>query len=216
MSEQPTARPPAGKKGPLGLSRTQWIIVGVAFAGALGYILWKRHTASTAAATSTQATTSANGQGSGLSAGALTSLQDELDSLLGGGAGGGSAGGGGTTGTVGGTSTAGTTTTTTAPTSTKTTTSTSGGGTAAPKAGPISNLQATTTKTTIRASWNKAANATSYQLIITDLSKNQVVQRPKTTGTSITISGLKSGTDYNVGIQGLPGGPGDNIHAKTL
>lgn len=214
MSEQPTARPP-GKKLALGLTRNQWIIVGVAFAGALGYILWKRHTASSAAATSTAATTPASSNG--MSAGTLTSLQDELDSLLGGGAGGGSAGGGGTLGT-GGSSAATTPAAVASPASSAATTPAAGGGgtATAMKAGPISNLQATTTKTTIKARWNPAANATQgYQLIITDLSNNEVVQRPKTMGTSITISGLKSGTDYNVGIQGLPGGPGDNIHAKT-
>jgi Fibronectin type III domain len=244
VSEQPTAtatRPPAAKapgKKYAGLTRNQWIITGAVFAAALAYILWKRHQASTAAAStaSTGATnsgsdecTDANGNPVDCDeefAQELAALQNQLDTNQAGASGGGS-GDTGTVGTTTGTGTTGTTGTTTTtgtatgtapgtPTSTGGTTST--GTTTAPKtAGPISGLAASAvTKTSFKASWKAAANATGgYAWIVRDLASHTQTSAGSTKSTSVTVSGLKSGTDYNFGVQGLPGGVGDNIHVRT-
>ena len=245
MSEQPTststpARP--GQKAPgkkyAGLTRNQWFIVGGVFVGALAYILWKRHQASTAAAASTTAPTNqgsnactdANGNPvdcNELFAQELAALQNSVDQLgaqSGGGGGGTYGGGGSTTGTTGttGTTDGGTGATSTAqpsgtPTSSGGSTS-SGTKTATKTAGAITGLSApagSITKTSFKVQWKAAANATSYAYIVRDLASHTQVQSSTTTATSVTVSGLKSGIDYNFGVQGLPGGPGANIHVRT-
>jgi hypothetical protein len=77
----------------------------------------------------------------------------------------------------------------------------------AAKAGAISNLQQS--GSTVR--WNAASGATGgYAIRITGpQSKSATVK-----ATSYSLAGLKKGS-YNFGIQGLPGGPGDNIHVTV-
>lgn len=76
-------------------------------------------------------------------------------------------------------------------------------------AGPISNLQTRSqTATSVTIGWNPATGATQgYSWKLT----GPVNKSGSTKSTSTTISGLKAGT-YNFGIQGLPGGAGNNIH----
>ncbi|HLM89258.1 MAG TPA: fibronectin type III domain-containing protein [Streptosporangiaceae bacterium] len=236
MSEQPnaSATPPATAKKPgkkiLGMSRGQAAGLGVVAVGGIIFLIWraKKNAAASAASTSAASTCpdgstpDSNGncpQDSSDFSGALETLQSEIAALQGAGAGGG--GSDGSAGTVAGsTGTATTpatgTTTATAPASTSTTT------TAAPKpaaaAGPIANLRATSTGTTsFTVAWNAAQGATGgYSYIVRDLaSHTQVGSAHTTKGTSATVTGLKSGTDYNFGIQGLPGGAGNNIHVRT-
>jgi hypothetical protein len=84
-------------------------------------------------------------------------------------------------------------------------------------AGGITNLRVTgTTKSSFTVRWNPAVGATGgYAYIVRDLNTHQQVDSNTTMGTSATVSGLRSGIVYNFGIQGLPGGPGSNIHVKT-
>jgi hypothetical protein len=80
-------------------------------------------------------------------------------------------------------------------------------------AGAISNLQATgVTKTSFTAHWNPAHGATKgYSYAVTELN-GKPVKHGTTHGTSFTASGLTPGFTYNVAVQALPGGPGNNIH----
>ena len=220
MSEQPTAtatRPPAGGgKRYLGMTRTQLLIVGGVFVAALGYILWKRHEsssssskASTTTATSTSTATSEE----------LAGLQDELDQLLAQqystSTATSTSGTSGTVGTTGSTGTATSTTGTTTKTSTSTTTATSTTAPAKKTAGAISNLVVTATgKTTARATWNKASNATGYAYRVTQMN-GKLVKSGNTSATSVSLSGLHAGWTYNFGIQALPGGAGNNEHFTT-
>lgn len=234
MSDQPTAAPPKPGEGKkyLGLTRQQLLIVGGVFVVALGYLWWRNKQASAASSqTPTSAgsneCTDANGNPvdcGELTAQELAAIQNQLDQLQGqaGGSSGGSSGGGysipdmsGATGAATGTSTttanpAGT------PTSSSGTTS-SGTATAAKTAGAITGLASSAvTKTSFKASWNAASNATGgYSYAVRDLASHTQVTAGTTRATSVTVSGLKSGVDYNFGIQGLPGGAGANIHVRT-
>ncbi len=79
-------------------------------------------------------------------------------------------------------------------------------------AGPISNLQASrVTKTGFTVRWNPADHAARYRVQVTQIN-GKVVKDAKTTVTSLGVSGLHPGWTYNVGVQALPGGPGNNIH----
>jgi Fibronectin type III domain len=227
---QPGARKP-GKKI-LGMSRGQAIGLGVVAVGGIIFLIWRarKNAAAAAASTSTASTCpdgstpDANGncpQDSTDFSGALETLQSEIAALQGAGAGGG--GSDGSAGTVAGS----TGTSTTAPaTGTTTTTAPATGATttAAPKpasaaaAGPIANLRVTSTGTTsFTVAWNAAQGATGgYSYIVRDLaSHTQVGSAHTTKATSATVTGLKSGTDYNFGIQALPGGAGNNLHVRT-
>lgn len=236
MSEQPTAtatRPPrAPGKTYAGLTRNQWLITGGVFVAVLGYIIWKRRQAGSAAATTaptnqgSNACTDANGNPVDCNeqfAQELAAMQNALDQLGAGSGAGGSTGGGGfgTTGTSGATNgtASGTTTTQPAATPTTSTGSTAASGGTATKtktAGPVTGLSASAvTKTSFRASWHAAANAQSYRYVVRDLASHSQVSDGQTSGTSVTVSGLRSGVDYNFGIQALPGGLGDNIHVRT-
>ena len=234
MSEQPTAQParpggPPGKGGKkyAGLTRTQWIIVGGVFTAVLAYLLWKRHQASAAAASQTPTSAGSNectdANGNPVDCGELTAqelaaIQNQLDQLAGQAGG---SGGSGSTGASGGDGTGTTTGTGATSTTPAPGTPTSSGGatatkTAAKTAGAVSGLASSAvTKTSFKVSWKAAANATSYAYIVRDLASHAQVKSGTTTATSVTVSGLKSGTDYNFGVQGLPGGPGDNIHVRT-
>jgi hypothetical protein len=96
---------------------------------------------------------------------------------------------------------------------------TPGGGQPPPArtAGAISNFTASNvTRTSFRVSWNAATGATKgYRLVVKQLDGKQIGGDRKTSGTSMTISGLRPGFTYNVGIQALPGGAGNNIHVTT-
>lgn len=242
MSEQPTAAPQSGgQKGKLpgkkyaGLTRNQWLITGGVFVAVLAYLVWKRKQAASSASTAatnqgSNECTDQNGNPIPCDeefAQELAALQNQLDQAQGQ-AGGGSAGsgGGGTIGGYGGTGTtdngtgatstatpAGTPTTSTGTTSTGTATKA-----AAPKtAGAITGLAASNVgKTSFTVKWNPAANASQgYSWVVRDLASHTQTSAGKTNSTSVTVSGLKSGIDYNFGIQALPGGAGDNIHVRT-
>jgi hypothetical protein len=81
-------------------------------------------------------------------------------------------------------------------------------------AGAISNLQATVSGTTANIRWNSApAPSQGYEYVMSEL--NGTVTKKGNLGksaTSISIGGLHKGWTYNFGIQGLPGGDGNNIH----
>src|SRR5579863_565623 len=214
-----TAAPPAKPAGKkiLGLNRTTVIVFAVTLVVVGGWFLYKRRQASTAAASTAATGTSTTGTGTD-NAGDLAAIQSELEQLLAsqgaaGGQGAGSSGGGGTT----------TTTPVTEPVSPAVpaatpTTSTGGTGTAtaAKTAGAISNLNATATgKTTARVTWNPAANAAGGYAYQVKQLNGKLVASGTTHATSVNLSGLHAGWEYNFGIQALPGGPGDNIHFTT-
>jgi hypothetical protein len=253
MSEPTTqaraARPARGSQQKhAGLTRNQWIGVGIVGLVAVGILIYIKHkqaenaanaaNASTSATTSTSPTTGTCDDGTtapcgGLcddgtapqgcgESGELSTLETELGNLqsaLAQGEGGGGSGGVSTTPVQ--TTTPPATPTTAATSAGTTSSSSSSSGTTATataaKAGAISNLQASGVgTTTAKVSWNKAANATQgYAYKVTDLSSNSVVKSGNTTGTSVSLTGLKAKTSYNFGVQGLPGGPGDNIHFTT-
>jgi hypothetical protein len=88
---------------------------------------------------------------------------------------------------------------------------TGGGGGTTAKAGPVSNLQThSKTATSVTVGWNPVHGATGgYAWALTGAG---VSKHGNTRSTSVTVGGLKKGTTYNFAVQGLPGGPGDNIH----
>src|SRR5215472_12787765 len=211
MSEQPTAAPARPKPGQgkkyAGLTRNQWFIVGGVFVGALAYILWRRHQAASAA--NTAATNQGSNECTDASgnpvdcneafASELAALQNELDQIGQGGAlGGGGSGGSGAGGTTGSDGTGATSTTQPSGTPTSSGGTTSTGTKTAPKtAGAISGLASSNvTKTSFTAKWNAASNATGgYAYIVRDLASHTQVKSGSTHSTSVTVSGLKSGTD---------------------
>jgi Fibronectin type III domain len=227
---RPAQRPGQGKKI-LGLSQGQAIGVGAVGLVLVGYLLIRARKNAAAQAASTSAGTcpdgsspDANGncpQSSQDFSGALETLQSEIADLQG--AMGGPGGGGTVDGTGAGSVGAATGTTTAPPTTTPaTTTSASTPGAVAAKAaataGPISDLRATQTGTTsFTVAWNPATGATGgYAYVVRDLaSHTQVGQAHTTRATSATVTGLKRGTDYNFGLQALPGGAGTNLHVRT-
>jgi hypothetical protein len=121
------------------------------------------------------------------------------------------------TSTTGSTSTGSTSTGSAAGGSTSTSSSsTSSSSTAAAKtqpAGAISNLQSyDVTSTGFTVKWNPAQGATGgYKIVVSELS-GPIVKTAVQTGTSLAVANLHPGWTYNVGVQGLPGGAGDNIH----
>ena len=92
-----------------------------------------------------------------------------------------------------------------------------GGGGGFKPAGPVSGLQATATTTSgFTMRWNPASGATQgYAWGVRDLASHTQGPSGTTKATSVSVSGLKSGIDYNFAVQGLPGGPGANIHVRT-
>jgi Fibronectin type III domain len=119
-------------------------------------------------------------------------------------------GGAGDSGT-GGTSPAGTGS---AGTGSSTPPASTGGGSAS--AGAISNLQAyNVTKSSFNVRWNAAQGATQgYEIIVSQLNGAIVKRVPRQSGTSLAVTNLHPGWTYNVGVQALPGGAGDNIHVS--
>jgi len=233
MSEQPTARAaePAARNGPggkagrkyAGLTRNQWLITGGVFAAVLGYILWRRHQASAAAAAAGQSgltaaseCTDASGNPVPCSESAdssdLAALADELDQLLAQQQAGG--GGGGTVGTVGTTGTTGTVGTT----GTTGTTGTGGTGTAtaARLTAPTGVHLTITGKTGVRIAWTAVPGAIGYVCQCKQGGDNgKVTNGPFTvTATQANFGGLKAGTGYTALIwpsaAGNLGGPQSN------
>jgi hypothetical protein len=222
-------RPGQGKKI-LGMSRGQAIGLGVVALAGVGYLLWRaRKNAQAAAQQQSTAGTCPDGSSPDANgncpqngqdwSGAIDTLQSEIADLqgalagAGAGAGGGGAAGAGSVGAATGTTTA-------PPTTAPVTTGSAPATQAKPAAtaGPISGLTATQTGTTsFTVRWNPATNATGgYAYIVRDLATHQQVGQPHNTkSTSATVTGLKSKTDYNFGIQALPGGAGDNLHVRT-
>lgn len=90
-----------------------------------------------------------------------------------------------------------------------------GGGSGAKAAGAISNLQSSNvTKSGFSVHWNPAQGATGgYEYKVSELN-GTVNKTANTKSTSFSIGGLHSGWTYNVAVQALPGGPGNNIHVK--
>ena len=223
MSEQPAAGA-QGKKY-AGLTRNQWLITGGVFITVLAYLVIKRRQAAAASSNTGAASqgsnecTDANGspvdcnQAFAQELADMANALDQLQAQQGGGTGGGS----GVTGTVGTGDGSTGTTTTTQPAGTPVT---SGGATAtktaSKTAGMITGLKTShVTKTSFTASWNAAANATGYAYIVRDLASHTQITQGQTGSTTVTVSGLKPGVDYNFGVQGLPGGTGANIHVRT-
>lgn len=228
MSEQPPERrdgQPGQRQGKkiLGLPRGQAIGLGLVALGGLAFLLWRARKNAQAAQQQAQtsgcpdgSTPDANGncpQNSQDWSGAIDTLQSEIAALQGAqGAGGGGAG------SVG----AATGTTTAPPTSAPVTAGPAPSAQAPPPktgaaAGPVSNLQATQTgSTSFTVRWNPAAGATGgYAWIVRDLATHTQARQGTTKTTQVTVTGLKSKTDYNFGVQGLPSGPGDNLHVRT-
>jgi hypothetical protein len=224
MSEQPTAtatRPPAAKapgKKYAGLTRNQWFIVGGVFAAALGYILWKRHEANAAAATSGTAATNqgsdectdSNGNPVDCDqefAGELAGLQNALDQAQA--QGGGSAGGTGVTGTVGSTTPTGTdsgtgATGTTQPTGTTTTGTTTATSTAWAYPAPSGLKASQVAATGYYLNWNpvkgpQGQTPTSYTVATYDSTGKEVNQHN-------TVAGSTQTSEYGAGGKGLPKG----------
>lgn len=238
VSEQPpegrrdggqSGQRPQGKKI-LGLPRNQAIGLGLLGLGGLAFLLWRARQNAKKAAQQQAAspcpdgsTPDANGncpQNSQDWSGAIDTLQSEIAALQGAQGGGGSGGGGSAGGVAGSTGTP----TTDGGTTGATVPAPSGTPLPGPAprpaaaAGPIAGLQITSTGTTgFAARWDPAQGATGgYQYIVRDLATHQQVGAPHhTSGTIAVVSGLKSKTDYNLGVQGLPGGPGANVHVRT-
>jgi Fibronectin type III domain len=84
-------------------------------------------------------------------------------------------------------------------------------------AGHIANLRASSVgKTSFTVRWSPATGATEgYAYIIRDLETHSEVHSGYTKGIVLTVRGLTADTEYNFGIQGLPSGPGSNIHIVT-
>lgn len=224
-----TGRPgqtaPAKDKGKiLGIPREYAIWGGLAVAGGIAFILWRRHkaggtaTAGTATSSATQGTACTDQYGNpgtmdsnGIcesldESGSLAALQTELQGLEG------SGGGGGTVG-VTGTTTSGTTTgTTTAKTTTATTTTGTGGTTTAGTTTAATTTPAPATKPTFKIpaglsqtpyatfvdlGWTAVPGATSgyhYQVLLA--AGTVSVHDASTNATSVRVSGLKPKTQY--------------------
>lgn len=87
-----------------------------------------------------------------------------------------------------------------------------GGGTTGGAAGAISNLQVSSKgPTSFTVKWNPVSGAHGYAYGITELN-GVTIKRGTQTSTVLSASGLHKGWTYNVAVQALPGGPGDNIH----
>jgi hypothetical protein len=99
------------------------------------------------------------------------------------------------------------------PTPIKTSDSSGQPGTPAKAAGAVGGLSVTGTTGGITARWNATSGATGYAYVVRDLATHSQVAAATVKSTSVSVGGLKKGTDYNFGIQALPGGPGDNAHA---
>jgi fibronectin type III domain protein len=84
-------------------------------------------------------------------------------------------------------------------------------------AGHITSLHAAVIgKTSFTVRWNPAPGAVEgYAYIVRDLDTHTQVVSGYTKGILLTVRHLHPDTEYNFGIQGLPGGPGSNIHILT-
>jgi hypothetical protein len=226
------ARPPGVKYA--GLTRNQWIGVGVVFVVVAGVIIWRRH----AAAAAGPASSASSGAGdctdaSGNSvpcdqadlSGELSALQTEIETLMaqegsaGGAGGGGTVPSGGGTGTGSGTgsssgSSSGTGTTSSSGSSSGTGTTTTGKKTAPTQVGGVRSTKVTPTSVTI--AWTANPAATSYRIRVTY--QSQLVKQQAATGTSATISGLTPDHTYGIHVAGVNSagtGPEGTYDVKT-
>jgi hypothetical protein len=241
-STAPTAtakpKPAAGggkKYGPL--TRTQWIIAGSVVAATIGYIFWKRYQAAKSASAASSSGTSSgdctDDNGNSIPCGSgdsdLSSLEDELDTLLSGEAAAGAGGSsGGTTGTTTGTTGTGTSTGTTGTTGTTTstgTTTTSTGSSSASWSYPApTGLKASSiSKTGYSISWQAVSGPSgqkpaNYTVATYDAGGTEVDQF--ISGSTSTKeygkggTGLKSGTTYHTNVW-ANGGPKAPAHASV-
>lgn len=84
-------------------------------------------------------------------------------------------------------------------------------------AGAISSVQVTGYNTTGASfSWAAATGATQgYAWKLTVVSGTGTPQSGNTTATHVSVNGLSAGV-YNLGVQGLPCGPGNNVHTPQI
>lgn len=84
-------------------------------------------------------------------------------------------------------------------------------------AAPIINLHATRVgKTSFGVRWSASYAPGGYAYIVRDLNTHtQIGPLRHTRLLSVSVYGLRPNEEYNFGIQGLPGGPGTNIHITT-
>lgn len=84
------------------------------------------------------------------------------------------------------------------------------------QAGPVINLHAIRAgKTSFAVRWNASYSPNGYAYIVRNLNTHEEVRSGYTRMLSVSIYGLHPNTEYNFGIQGLPGGRGSNIHIMT-
>lgn len=208
---------------------------GVILAAAVGYFLWKRHTASTGASSGAASSTASGGYGMDYG-GQLSVIESQLQDLLqaegnepgGGGTGGGSSGGGtgggsdqpcpgGFTRNAAGDCVPG-----------KGEQPAPGGGSpggggvgvktqAKPKPGTPTGVHATkTTSNAVTLTWNKAPNATSYRVRATYQGK-LVGSQQTVNGTSATISGLHPDHTYTFHVAAVgPGGSSGETNGPAV
>lgn len=79
-------------------------------------------------------------------------------------------------------------------------------------AGAIHSLVGTVKGTTATFKWSAATGATQGYSYGLKQMNGVTVRSGKTKALSVSISGLHRGWTYNFGIQGLPGGQGNNVH----
>jgi hypothetical protein len=237
----PPAKPAGSQKKLFGLPRNTVIIGGVVFAVALGWFLWKRHTAKPAAAACSSCTTCTSST-------ALSTIEQELQELLndqqGAGSGGGSSGSGGCSG--GSTGTGGGGTGTTTGSGTGTTTATCSGSASSSTCAACTSTTTTSAPPTPAPAWSYPAPTglavsqitnTGYYLKWNAV-KGPSGQTPASytiatynqSGTEVnshdTVPGSTQTSEYGKGGKGLPkgtyhsnvwanGGPKAPPHAST-
>lgn len=86
------------------------------------------------------------------------------------------------------------------------------------KAGAISNLEVTGyNHTGVSFAWNAATGVTQgYAWKLTSVDGQGITISGNTNATHVSVNGLTKAGVYNFGIQGLPGGPGNNIHTPSM
>jgi hypothetical protein len=81
-------------------------------------------------------------------------------------------------------------------------------------ASPIDGLRLVKkTATSFTVAWNSSYAPKGYSYRVEQMNA-KIVKQAVTTAHQVTVSGLHSGWTYNFGIQGLPGGPGKNLHVQ--
>jgi len=70
-----------------------------------------------------------------------------------------------------------------------------------PKAGKVSNVTSVASTTKVKVTWKKASNAKTYNIYV-----NGKLKKSGVTGTSYTVTGLKSGSSYTIQVAGVNAG----------